>query len=327
MKNSNDYIQAAREVLAIEKDAIQRVSDHLDQNFSQAVEVLHKSLRDHGKIMIVGIGKSGNIGHKIAATFNSTGSTSVVLNSQNALHGDLGVICDGDVVIAMSYSGETAELLHLIPHLRRFDITMIALTGKLESSLARLSDYALDCGVEREACPMNLAPTSSSTAMLALGDALAMVLLQARGVTSDDFSRFHPGGSLGQALTTMVDDIMRDESGMVVLTEESTVEQALKEMSSHKAGASVVVGADKKVLGIFTHGDFVRAFQAQPDLNTRRVKDFMTVNPINIKSGELAVKALEVLQAKRIDDIIVVNEQSEPIGMIDSQDLARHKLI
>ena len=193
-----DAIEKARRVIGIETDALQRLAARLDGSFVEAVGFLKDTLDRRGKIVVIGVGKSGNIGHKIAATLNSTGATAVVLNSQNALHGDLGMVSDGDAVIALSYSGETNELLDLLPFIKRFNVKLIALTGKPASSLGTYSDAVLDTSVEREACPLNLAPTSSSTAMLVMGDALAMVLLEARGFTEEDFARFHPGGSLGE---------------------------------------------------------------------------------------------------------------------------------
>ena len=209
-----DPLKRARNVIDMEAAGLQRMARHLDAGFVEAVGILHRTLDQRGKIVVVGIGKSGNIGHKIAATFNSTGATAVLLNSQDALHGDLGLLSDGDALVAMSYSGETRELLDLMPFIRRFEVSVIALTGKPDSTLARLSDVTLDTSVEREACPLNLAPTSSSTAMLVMGDALAMVLLEDRGFTEEDFARYHPGGSLGRALLTRVSDIMRADAAL-----------------------------------------------------------------------------------------------------------------
>ena len=191
--------------------------------------------------MVVGVGKSGNIGHKIAATLNSTGATAVVLDSQNALHGDLGLLSDGDAVLALSYSGETRELLDLLPFIKRFDVKVIALTGKPGSTLSRLSEVTLDTSVEREACPLNLAPTSSSTAMLVMGDALAMVLLESRGFTEEDFARFHPGGSLGRALLTRVSDIMRSDVDLPTVPEDADIFAALDAMNRVRAGACLIL--------------------------------------------------------------------------------------
>jgi len=323
------YLDLARQVLTIEIDAIQDVSDRLGQSFTDSVNATLDVLNNQGKIVVVGVGKSGNIGHKIAATFNSTGATAVVLNAQNALHGDLGIVSDGDIILAMSYSGETDELLQILPHLRRFDVQMIALTGKPESTLSQNANFTINTAVEKEACPLNLAPTSSSTAMLALGDALAMVLLEARGFNAEDFAKFHPGGSLGRALLTTVDDIMRAQDEMVIITPDTTVNEALLKMSQKKAGACVIVKNLEvtTALGIFTHGDFVRAFQNNANLGELAVEGFMTSNPIHIQSGALAAQALQILKQHRIDDILVLDSESRPLGIIDSQDLAKHKIL
>ena len=204
-----DALDKARSVIRIEIDGLEAMLGSLDDSFTKAVDILNGSISDSGKIVVVGVGKSGNIGHKIAATLNSTGSTAVVLNSQNALHGDLGLLSDGDAVLALSYSGETSELLDLLPFIKRFEVGIVALSGKPDSTLGQHSDVVLDTSVAREACPLNLAPTASSTSMLVMGDALAMVLLEARGFTEKDFAKFHPGGALGRALLTKVSDIMR----------------------------------------------------------------------------------------------------------------------
>ncbi len=273
------------------------------------------------------MGKSGHIGEKIAATLTSTGSPSVVLNSLNALHGDLGIVSDGDVILALSYSGETDELNNLLPALARFDVEIVAITGHAQSSLARAARLVLDVSVEQEACPLNLAPTSSTTAMLALGDALAMVLLEARGFDKDDFARFHPGGRLGRTLLLRVSEIMRGEDQLALVGPGETVVEAIKVMTAKRAGAAVIVDADQRLLGIFTHGDFARHFPTTPDIAARPVADFMTKNPIVIPAGKLAAEVLHVLQTHRIDDLVVVDTAGRPVGIVDSQDLSRHKLL
>ena len=216
------------------------------------------------------VGKSGHIGEKIAATLSSTGAPAVVLNALNALHGDLGVVADGDVVLALSYSGETDELINLVPALRRFDVKMVAMTGNGKSFLAANSDVHLDVQVSQEACPLNLAPTTSSTAMLVLGDALAMVLLEARGFQKEDFARFHPGGRLGRTLLLKVNQIMRGPDRMALVTPETTVREALHGMAKARAGSAVVTLPGGELAGVFTHGDFGRHFQADPDPRWRK---------------------------------------------------------
>jgi arabinose-5-phosphate isomerase len=322
-----DYLEKARLVIDIEIDALKRISSRLNGNFIQAVEILLETLNRKGKIVVVGVGKSGNIGLKIAATLNSTGATSVVMDSQNALHGDLGMMCDGDAVVALSYSGETRELLDLMPFIKRFDVRIIGITGNPNSTLSRLSEVTLDTSVEREACPLNLAPTSSSTSMLVMGDALAMVLLEARGFTEHDFARFHPGGSLGRALLTKVSDIMRSAEALPVVKEDANVFGALDAMNRSRAGACLILDGDGRLAGIFTHGDFARCFRADPLLGDKPVANLMTRNPITVRADALAVEVLRTLKQNRIDDLVVLDQDRRPVGMVDSQDLARLKIV
>ena len=322
-----DFLAKARHVIEIETGALQRMAARLDEGFARAVTILHETLDRRGKIVVVGIGKSGNIGHKIAATLNSTGATAVVLNSQNALHGDLGILSDGDAVLLLSYSGETPELLDLLPHIKRFDVGLIALTGKANSTLAEHSDVTVDTSVDREACPMNLAPTSSSTAMLVMGDALAMVLLEARGFTEKQFARFHPGGALGRALLTRVSDIMRRGDQLASIPEGSTVRDALVAMTFARSGACVVVRPDGKLAGIFTHGDFARCYQQDPLVGDRPVADFMTRKPISVDADSLAVEAVQTIGSHRVDDVVVLDSEGRAVGLVDTQDLARLKIV
>lgn len=322
-----DHLARARAVIEMEMDGLRRMAERLDGNFVTAVSVLHRTLDQKGKIVVVGVGKSGNIGHKIAATLNSTGATAVVLNSQNALHGDLGLISDGDAVLALSYSGETRELLDLLPFIKRFEVSLIALTGKPDSTLSRFSEVTLDTSVEREACPLNLAPTTSSTAMLAMGDALAMVLLEDRGFTDKDFARYHPGGSLGRALLTRVSEIMRADAALPTVPEGATVSEALHAMTTARAGACLIVRPDRRMAGIFTHGDFARAFQLDALLGDKPVADLMTRNPITVRADSLAVEAIKSIGKNRVDDVVVVDADGLPVGLIDTQDLARLKLV
>jgi len=322
-----DYQEKARRVIELEIAELQRLLDRIGTDFEKAVDTLRIALENGRKIIVVGIGKSGNIGSKLAATLNSTGATAAVLNCQDALHGDLGLVDDGDAVIALSYSGDTQELIDVLPHLKRSRISLIAITGGVSSVLARAADIVLDVNVEREACPLNLAPTSSTTNMLVLGDALAMVLLESRGFKKEDFALLHPGGSLGRALLTRAADIMRTGDHLARVTPDTTVRDALEAMSDARAGAVIVSGADGCLDGIFTQGDFTRAFQSEPDLSGRPVADFMTKNPITVASGKLAAEVLSLLEEHRIDDLVVVNEAGEPLGMIDTQDLTRLRIL
>ncbi len=303
------------------------MASRLDQRFIDAVQVLKTTVEQRGKVVVVGVGKSGNIGHKIAATLNSTGATAVVMDSQNALHGDLGILSDGDAVLALSYSGETQELLNLMPFIKRFEVKVIALTGKPDSTLSTLSDITLDTSVEREACPLNLAPTSSSTAMLVMGDALAMVLLESRGFTEEDFARFHPGGSLGRALLTKVSDIMRTDEALPTVDEGASVFDSLDAMNRARAGACLIVDPAGRLAGIFTHGDFARSFRRDPQLGNKPVASLMTRNPITVRADDLAVEVLRTLGKSRIDDIVVTDASGMPVGLVDTQDFARMKIV
>ena len=322
-----DHLARARCVIETEIEGLQRMAGRLDGNFIEAVGILKHTLDHRGKVIVIGVGKSGNIGHKIAATFNSTGATAVVLDSQNALHGDLGLLSDGDAVLALSYSGETRELLDLLPFIKRFEVKVIALTGKPGSTLSRLSEVTLDTSVEREACPLNLAPTSSSTAMLAMGDALAMVLLEARGFTEEDFARYHPGGSLGKALLTRVADIMRSDTALPTVGEDADVFAALDAMNRARAGACLILNGEGRLAGIFTHGDFARSFRIDPLLGDKPVATLMTRRPITVRSEALAVEVLRTIGENRIDDIVVLDEEGKPVGLIDTQDLARLRIV
>jgi arabinose-5-phosphate isomerase len=267
------------------------------------------------------------VGQKIAATLTSTGSTAVVLNSVDALHGDLGIINDGDVILALSYSGESEELLNLLPALKRFSVKIISFTGNTKSSLARHSDLSLNVKVPKEACPFNLAPTSSTTAMLVMGDALAMTVLQARGFKQKDFAKFHPSGAIGRAMLLRVGDIMRSGNRNAVAREDRSVREALLLMTQARSGSLSVVNARGKLTGVFTDGDFRRHMAGGDDLLYRPLKQVMTHNPIRISENALAVEALKIFNDRNIDDLIVVNAKQEPVGLVDSQDLPKLKIM
>ncbi|HSJ03690.1 MAG: SIS domain-containing protein [Verrucomicrobium sp.] len=322
-----NFPEKARRVIELEIEELNRLRDRVGETFTEAVQALLNCLAGTRKIVVCGVGKSGNIGRKLVATLNSTGATSVNLNAQDALHGDLGVLDDGDTVILLSYSGETQELIDLLPHLRRHPVTLIAITGNSQSTLARNSDIVLDSQVQREACPLNLAPTSSTTTMLVLCDALAMVLLEARGFREEDFAKYHPSGALGRALLTKVSDVMRSGASMAVATPETSIQEVLQAMTRARSGAAVVVQPDGKLAGVFTHGDFVRAFQADPNIAAKPVEPFMTRNPISITAGKLAAEVLAVLEQHRVDDLVVLDEFGHPVGLVDTQDLTRMKLV
>jgi arabinose-5-phosphate isomerase len=307
--------------------ALKTVRSQLNDAFDQAVELIVAALRGRGKIIVVGIGKSGNVGQKISATLTSTGSTSVVLNPVDALHGDLGIVNDGDVILALSYSGESEEVLNLLPALKRFSVKIIALTGSLKSSLARHSDVALNVRVPKEACPFNLAPTSSTTAMVVLGDALAMAVLQARGFKQQDFAKFHPSGAIGRSMLARVRDIMRTGPRNAVADQSLTVKEALMVMTQAKSGSLSVVNKRGRLVGVFTDGDFRRRIASDGDLLNQILGHVMTHNPICIREDALAVEALKVFNERDIDDLIVVDARRHPVGLVDSQDLPKLKLM
>ena len=314
-----NHREKARRVIQLEIDELTRLHDRVDESFGKAVELMRACLEGRGKIIVCGVGKSGSIGRKLAATLNSTGATCVALDVGDALHGDLGVIDSGDLAIMLSASGETVELLALLPHLKRFGLPLIALTGGLPSTL--------DTRVQQEACPLNLAPTSSTTVMLVLCDALAMVLLEARGFQQEDFARLHPGGSLGRALLTRVSDVMRCGAQLAVVSPSTPVREALEAMTRARSGAAVVTQEDGGLAGVFTHGDFVRAFQRDQAIAERAVEEFMTRRPVSIQADKLAAEVLATLEKCRVDDLVVIDAEGKPVGMVDTQDLTRLHLV
>jgi arabinose-5-phosphate isomerase len=321
------HLAKAREVFDIELAALKAVRALLDQSFDRAIAIVVEALKQRGKIVIVGIGKSGNVGSKIAATLTSTGSTAVILNSVDALHGDLGIVNDGDVILALSYSGESEELLNLLPAFKRFSVKIISFTGNIKSSLAKHSDVSLNVKVPKEACPFNLAPTSSTTAMLVLGDALAMAVLQARGFKQKDFAKYHPSGAIGRAMLLKVGDIMRTGNRNAVAAENLTVKEALLVMTHAKSGSLAVVNARGKLVGVFTDGDFRRHMAGNENLLSAPLKKVMTPGPVCISENALAVEALKIFNEGNIDDLIVVNAKQEPVGLVDSQDLPKLKIV
>jgi len=322
-----DYVKRAKNVFDIEIDALRHARARLNESFVAAVELVIESLRNKGKVIVTGVGKSGNLAHKIAATFTSTGTTSVVLDAVNALHGDLGLIADGDVVLALSYSGETEELLRILPAIKRFDVKIIAVTGYPKSRIAQHSDVVLNVHVKKEACPFNLAPTSSTTAMLALGDALAMCVLEARGFKKSDYARLHPAGAIGSMMLVQIKDIMRTGDRNPVIPEYATVKDALLAMTKAKSGTISVVDNRGRMAGVFTDGDFRRAIARDTAVLQAQIKTVMTRNPITIRQGALAVEALKIFQQRQIDDLIVVDDNKRPVGIVDSQDLPKFKIM
>jgi arabinose-5-phosphate isomerase len=321
------HLARAREVFDVEIAALKAVRERIDANFGRAAGLVAETLQRRGKVVVVGIGKSGSIGRKIAATLTSTGSTSVVLNSVDALHGDLGVLNDGDLVLVLSYSGESEELVTLLPALKRFSVQIIALTGHAKSTVARHSDVVLNVSVPKEACPFNLAPTSSTTAMLVMGDALAMAVLQARGFKEKDFAKHHPAGAIGRSLLLRVRDIMRAEQRNAIASQKLSVKEALLVMTRARSGSVSVVDARGTLVGVFTDGDFRRHMAADDNILAKPLANVMTRSPICVREDALAVEALKLFNERNIDDLIVINAKREPVGLVDSQDLPKLKIM
>ena len=321
------HVQRAGNVFRTELEALEHVAGLLDNAFHQTVESLVQTMDYRGKVVVIGIGKSGNIGRKIAATLTSTGTTSVLLDSVDALHGDLGVVNDGDLLLILSYSGETEELLNLLPALKRFKVKLVGMTGILTSTLARSCDLVLNVEVPKEACPFNLAPTSSTTAMLVMGDALAMATLEARGFRKEDFATRHPSGAIGRALLLKIKDVMRTGSRNPVTSSTTSIKETLLVMGQAKAGCVSVVDALGQLVGIFTDGDLRRYLARDLHPLEASIGEVMSADPITIQEESLAVEALNLFDQEPIDDLIVVNTDGAPVGLIDTQDLPKMKLM
>ena len=321
---AQSVLQLARETLDIEATALQDLKNRLDERFVQAVQMM---LHVKGRIVVTGMGKSGHIGRKIAATLASTGTPAMFVHPAEASHGDLGMIKLVDVVLGISNSGESDELVAILPVLKRQGVPLIAMTGGLQSSLARHADVVLDSSVAKEACPLNLAPTASTTAQLALGDALAVALLDARGFKPEDFARSHPGGSLGRRLLTHVSDVMRSGDAVPRVAPEASFSDLMREMSHKGLGASSVVDADGQVLGIFTDGDLRRLIEKGHDLRSLKAGAVMHAKPRTIRQDALAVEAVEIMEAHRITSILVVDAEGRLCGALNTNDLMRAKVI
>ena len=317
-------LQLARDTLDIEATALLQLKARLDQRFVQAVDMM---LGVQGRVVVTGMGKSGHIGRKIAATLASTGTPAMFVHPAEASHGDLGMIKTVDLVLAISNSGESDELVAILPVLKRQGVPLIAMTGGLSSSLARHADVVLDCSVDKEACPLNLAPTASTTAQLAMGDALAVALLDARGFKPEDFARSHPGGSLGRKLLTHVSDVMRKGDDVPRVGPDAEFTALMREMSSKGLGAASVTDADGHVLGVFTDGDLRRLIEKGVDLRALKARDAMHPQPRTICEDALAVEAAEMMELHRITSILVVDAQGLLCGAINSNDLMRAKVI
>ncbi len=320
-------LERAREVFDCEIDGLNTVRNSLGVEFEQAVGLAKNSLASGNKLIFTGIGKSGYIGKKIAATLSSVGSPSIFMHPVEALHGDLGIIRKGDLVFALSYSGETDELLGVIAPAKRLGIKVVAITGNADSRLAQLSELCIPMKVEQEACPFNLAPTTTTTALLALGDALAMVLLEVRGFTKEDFGRYHPGGAIGRAVTMRVSDIMRTGEHFASALPTTPVRDAIYTMGKARCGSTIIVDEQGFLKGIFTDGDFRRAAERDINVLTRSMAEVMTANPSFVKADALAVEVLKMIEERHINDIIVVDNNKKVVGLVDVQDLPGLKLL
>ena len=317
-------LDLARQVLRIEGDAVLALIDRVDQSFLQALSLI---LNCRGRVIVSGMGKSGHIARKIAATLASTGTPAYFVHPAEASHGDLGMITSDDVLIAFSNSGESDELLNILPSIKRQGAKLIAMTGNPQSSLARDADTHLNAGVVQEACPLNLAPTASTTAALALGDALAVALLDARGFGAEDFARSHPGGSLGRQLLTRIRDVMRTGDAVPTVLGDASVTEATREISRGGIGMTVVVANDLKILGIFTDGDLRRAIVSNLDLQRLTVSDVMSVNPRRIDPDKLTAEAVKMMDKHKINQLPVADENGRLIGALNMHDLFQAKAI
>ena len=317
-------LELAQRVLAIEADAVRALIERLDERFLAALSLI---LECRGRVIVSGIGKSGHVARKIASTLSSTGTPAYFVHPAEASHGDLGMVQPEDVLIGLSNSGESDELLAIVPLLKRRGARLIAMTGNAESTLAREADVHLDAGVAQEACPLNLAPTASTTAALALGDALAVALLDARGFSADDFARSHPGGALGRRLLTHVSDAMRKGTDVPSVDEGATLKDALLEMTRGRMGMTAVLDRDRRVRGIFTDGDLRRTIDRIGDFSTAKVADVMSANPRVVVADDLAVEAVRIMEQHKVNQLLVVDGAGALVGALNMHDLFRAKVL
>lgn len=317
---SQDFVAVARRVLEVEARTLTELIASVDGSFTAACEHL---LACRGRVIVTGMGKSGHIGNKIAATLASTGTPSFFVHPAEASHGDLGMITSDDVVIALSNSGETAEVLTILPVIKRKGAILIGMTGRPDSTLARLADVHLHVSAREEACPLNLAPTSSTTAALAMGDALAIALLEARGFTAEDFALSHPGGALGRRLLLSVDDVMHSGERLPTVPVSASLAEALLEMTRKGLGMTTVLDQQGMLAGIFTDGDLRRMLDRGIDVRKATIADVMSSKPVTIESGHLAAEALQVMETRKINGLVVCDKQQRPIGALNMHDLLR----
>lgn len=325
--DSDRILERAREVIDIELSGVKKVRDELGDPFVALVRKCLDILHHGGKLVLCGVGKSGHISKKLAATLASTGARAVFMHPVEAMHGDLGIVSPQDLLLAVSYSGETDELLRVLPAVKRMGVPIVAITGKTDSRLAEFSDMVVPMPVEREACPFNLAPTTTTTALLALGDALAMVLLDCQDFQLSDYAMNHPAGAIGRTITLTVKDCMRTGEHCASVHPGTSVRDALLAMTKARDGAVAIVDDADKLLGIFTDGDFRRAMTANDNILHAPIESVMTPNPISINQKQMAVEILKLLERKKIDDVTVVDDNGRFVGMVDIQDLPKFKVM
>lgn len=321
------HVQRGREIIDLEISGLQNVRKNLNSGFGHAVEMIIQATQAGGKVVVTGVGKNLHIGEKISATLASTGTTSVMLNPIQAMHGDLGILAPADILLALSYSGESEEVLNLLPLVRRFGVKVISLTGKLNSAMAKLSDEVISVAVDREACPFNMAPTTSTTATLAVGDALAMVLLKARGFKIEDYAKRHPAGAIGRTLLLRVSDMMRKGDRVASVRTGAKVKDVILAMTRARTGSAAILDAKGRILGIFTDGDLRRHLPQHPNLVNLAVESLMTRNPITVREDCLAADVLRIFEKHNIDDLPVVDSQNRLVGAVDIQDLPKLKIM
>lgn len=318
--NHNEVCKLGRTVVEIEAEMIKKLVDRIDEKFAEACHYLHDC---KGRIAVMGVGKSGHIGKKIAATLASTGSPAFFIHPSEALHGDIGMLTGNDVLLALSNSGESSEIVSLLPVIKRFGIPLITLTGRPQSTLAKAATINLDVSVEKEACPLGLAPTSSTTAALVMGDALAMALLSKRGFKESDFALSHPGGTLGKRLLLLVEEIMHKGDAIPVIHSDANLKSALVEMTEKKLGMTTVINRQGELVGIFTDGDLRRTLDSQADIHATRIESIMASKPKTIDAHMLAAEALGIMEKHKITSLVVIDKLKKPVGIIHIHDLLR----
>lgn len=322
-----NFQKRAKEVIDVEIAGMEKVRDQIGNSFSTAIDWILATVKNGGKVVVTGVGKNFHIGQKMVATFNSTGTPAALLHPIEAMHGDFGLVGDKDVILALSYSGGSDELIALLPALKRRNLKIIGMTGDASSPLGQQSDLILPITVDKEACPFGMAPTASTTVTLALGDALAIVLLEARGFKKEDYAKLHPGGAIGRTLLLRVADVMRTSDRLAKVQSGVKVKDAVLAMTGARAGCVTIVGANDELLGIFTDGDLRRHLIDTPNITEASIDSVMTRKPITLKPDQLAVDILKIYEEKNIDDLVVVDDNNRLVGAVDIQDLPKLKIL